>query len=792
MGGALTEIETREDLARALRHLRRREAHERCLPELTYRELAAKTGWSVGVIGGYFSGKVLPSTSRFDTLVRLLGATPAEQGALATARDRVADRDRAVTEPPRAASPSAPHQLPADVYGFTGRSDQLAELDKLLDGPGVVVAAVSGTAGVGKTTLAVHWAHRVADRFPDGQLYVNLRGFDPAGAPLDPSAAVRGFLVALGVPAKQVPADLGEQTAQYRSLLATRRVLVLLDNAHDAAQVRPLLPGSPGCVVVITSRNRLTGLVATDGARPVPLHLMSAGEARELIARRLSADRVAAEPAAVAEIVARCSGLPLALAIAAARAATDSDLPLARLAAELDRATDRLDALDVGDSASDVRTVLSWSYQMLPEQTARLFRLLGLHPGPDLGVATAASLAGVRPAAARRALVELVRAHLITETASGRFAFHDLLRAYAAELARADNGAEALARLLDHYAHTAYAAAMLVDPLCEDQPPPPPPADVTVDDLAGRAEAMAWFTAEHPALIAAADIAAEQGFVERACQLAWRLDEFHHRRSHWPERVRMLRTGLEAAQRLGDRRWLARMHRQLVGAYAWSGRWEESERHAGLAIALYRELGDDAGQARCHRSLCLALERQGRHYDALEHARQSRDLLEGTDDRAGLAYAFNSVGWYSALVGDFEAALDNCSQAVPLLQESGDPVDEATTWDSLGYAHHHLGRYEEAVACYERALSTFREYGARYYEADTLDHLGDTYRATGDHDAARTAWRGALTIFEELHRSEAEAVSAKLTADRRSPGQPGGHPQNGDTGVTPHPPVLRN
>jgi tetratricopeptide (TPR) repeat protein len=446
-----------------------------------------------------------------------------------------------------------------------------------------------------------------------------------------------------------------------------------------------------------------------------------------------------------------------------------SDLPLARLAAELDAAGSRLDALDVGDAASDVRTVFSWSYRMLTDQTARLFRLLGLHPGPDLGVAAAASLAGLRPVAARAALVELSRAHLITESAAGRFALHDLLRVYAAELARADDGATALSRLLDHYARTAYTAAALIDPLREEPPPPPSPPGVAVDDLPGRPEALAWFAAEHAALVAAVVLAAERGFPERACELAWRLDGFQQLRAHWPERIRALSSGLEAAQRLGDRVWLARMHCQLIGAYAWSAGWEESERHARSAIALYGELGDDAGQARCHRRLCLTFERQGRYRDALEHARQSRDLLEGTDDRAGLAYAFNSVGWYSALVGDFEAALDNCSRAIPLLQESGDPIDEATTWDSLGYAHHHLGRYGEAVACYERALSMFRQYGDRYYEADTLDHLGDTYDATGDHAGARTAWRNALAIFEELRRTEAEAVSAKLAADRGSP-----------------------
>ncbi|MEJ3744414.1 tetratricopeptide repeat protein [Actinomycetes bacterium KLBMP 9797] len=750
MAGPLTDIETLDDLGRALRHLRRREARERCLPELTYRELAAKTGWSVGAIGGYFSGKLLPSTTRFDTLIRLLGATPVEQGTLATARDRVGDRR------PRTMDPAVPHQLPADAYGFTGRD---RELDTLMGGP--ALAVVSGTAGVGKTALAVHWAHRVADRFPDGQLYANLRGFDPRGAPLDPAAVARGFLLALGTPAERIPADLDAQTALYRSTLATRRVLVLLDNAHDAAQVRPLLPGAPGSVVVVTSRNRLTGLVATDGARPVTLGLLSAGEAREMLARRLGDGRVAAEPAAVADIVERCSRLPLALAIAAARAATDADLPLAGLAAELAGAGRRLDALGAGDAAADVRTLFSWSYRALPAPAARMFRLLGRHPGPDIGVAGAASLTAATPAAARASLVELTRASLLTEYAPGRFTCHDLLREYAAELAHGDG--DAAARVVDHYARTGYDAGTLVDPTWEFDPPAGLAPGVRPEVFADRGEALAWFTVEYPVLLAAVRFAAGHGFDDRAYELTAALGRYQELRAHWQDWADNLITVLAPAERLGDRARQARLHRDLISTYAWSGRHETSVAHAGQAIALFQALGDDPGQARCHRNLCLTYERLGQYRQALEHARASRDLLRGSEDRAGVAYAYNSVGWYHALVGEFPAALTNCRQAIPLLQECGDRVGEGTTWDSLGYAHHHLGEYREAVACYERALALFREYGDRYYEADTLDHLGDTLAALGDHDAARAAWHTAVAILDDLGRPEAANLRPKLT-----------------------------
>ncbi len=366
-----------------------------------------------------------------------------------------------------------PAQLPHRVPEFTGRAAELSRLDALAAGDGgggtaVVIPAITGTAGVGKTALAVHWAHQISGRFPDGQLYVNLRGFEPAGPAMTPAEAIRGFLDAFAVAPEQIPARLESQAALYRSLLAQRRVLVVLDNAADADQVRPLLPGSPGCLVIVTSRNELTGLIATEGAQPVVVDVLSLAEARQLLCRRLGEPRVRAEAAAADDIIALCARLPLALTLVAARAAAHPGFGLAALAAELREAGGSLDVFDSGDQATNVRAVFSWSYQRLSVPGRGLFRLLGVHPGPDAATPAVASLAGMPAGQVRPALAELARAHLVTERVPGRFAFHDLLRAYATELAHAQDSEQdrlaARRRVLDHYLHTACRADQVLNP----------------------------------------------------------------------------------------------------------------------------------------------------------------------------------------------------------------------------------------------------------------------------------------------------------------------------------------
>ncbi|MDQ7904224.1 BTAD domain-containing putative transcriptional regulator [Phytohabitans sp. ZYX-F-186] len=664
-----------------------------------------------------------------------------------------------------------PRQLPAAVPGFTGRATQLERLDALLPsartGPGtaVVISAIDGTAGVGKTALAVHWAHRVADRFPDGQLYVNLRGFDPAG-PVPPDEAVRGFLDALHVPAQRMPVGLDAQAALYRSLLAGRRMLVVLDNARDADQVRPLLPGSPGCLVIVTSRDQLAGLVAAEGAHPVPLDLLDPDEAVRLLARRLGADRVAAEPEALAELVRACAGLPLALVIVAARAATRPGLSLAALAAELGQARGGLDAFSGADPATDVRAVFSWSYRSLSEPAARLFRLLGLHPGPDLATAAAASLAGVPPAQVRPLLAELARARLLAEQAPERYAFHDLLRAYAAELAARANPPQerqaALHRLLDHYLHTAYAADERLNPHRDQITRTPAQPGVTVDGVGDQRQALAWFAAEHATLLAVVEHTATAGCDSHTWQLAWALTTYLDRQGHWHDWAGVQDLALTAARRLGHRPDEADAHRGLARAYARVGRFVDAHVNYWRALDVFGEIGDWLGEANTHRNLAFMCGSQGHQRDALYHASKALDLYRAGGHRVGEANALNNVGWYHAQNGEYREALEHCEQALALLREIDHRPGVAATLDSIGYAHHHLGNQREAVASFGRALEMFRVAGDRSHEAGTLTRLGDAHHAAGDRERARRAWRQALVLLEELDQPEADEVRGKL------------------------------
>jgi tetratricopeptide (TPR) repeat protein len=690
--------------------------------------------------------------------------------AAAGAGDTTAARPAPVWEAP-AAYPR-PAQVPRSVRGFTGRLAALATLDDMLDPPDgqlstVVISAVSGTAGVGKTALALHWAHRVAHLFPDGQLYVNLRGFDPTGQLMEPAEALRRLIGAFAVPAAEIPSTVDELATLYRSVLDGKRLLLVLDNARDVDQVRPLLPGTPTALVVVTSRNPLTALVAGDGARPVMLDLLSATEARELLEGRVGWDRVAAEPGAAEEIAVACARLPLALSIAAARAAATGQ-PLGTLAAELADAQARLTALDAGDPMTRVRTVFSWSYRTLTPPAQRLFRMLGLHPGPDITAGAAGSLAGEPAELVSQLLAELVRTGLLAEHSPGRYALHDLLATYAAELARTDEpGGErdaATTRLLDHYLHAAYAADRQLYPQRDPirLPLDPPPPGTVVCEPADERAALDWLIAEHRVLMAIVQLAARSAQDARTWQLAWSLNTFLHRRGYQQDRATAWRTAIAAADKLGNPAAGAHAYRDLGWAIVRMGRNAEGRPYLERAVRLAATAGDQIGQAHTHRALASLCERDGDLRQALAHDREAFALYGAAGSPQGQADALNSIGWDHTLLGEHDEALACCQQALELHQRAGDRWGEANTWDSLGYAHHQLGRYADSVGCYERAVALVHELGDAYHEADTLTRLGEAHQAGGQPQAAQLTWARALAILTDLDHPDTEPLRVKL------------------------------
>jgi tetratricopeptide (TPR) repeat protein len=543
-------------------------------------------------------------------------------------------------------------------------------------------------------------------------------------------------------------------------------MVLVLDNARDSAQVRPLLPGANGCLVLVTSRNELTGLVAGHGARPLTLGLLSAGESRELLVRRLGEARLAAEPDAVDEIITRCARLPLALTIVAARAALRPREPLVRLAAELRDSRARLDALTGDDPASDVRAVFSWSYRALSPAAAELFRLLGLHPGPEVSVGAAASLAGLAPAAARSLLDELTRATLLAENTPGRFTFHDLLRAYAGEQARAQEPAgareAALRRMVDHYLHTALAADRLLDahrvPVRSATPEP----GVTVDVPPDSAAALQWFTTEQPVLVAVVDRAATAGLDLQVWLLSWALATYFFRRWQGHDWVTTQHAAMAAAERLGDERLQIGTHNDLAGGFFHLGRLEEAEHHLLHALKLFEALGDEAAQAGSHLNIGKVYQQQGRHREALAHNRQGLELFRRTGSRFGEASALNAIGWCHAQLGEYAEGVDFCERALAAHVEIGGSTGEGETWDSLGYCHHHLGDHARAEQAYRQGARLFGEHGNTHNQALCLVNLGAVHVDAGDRESAGRAWRTALELLESLDHPEAAEVRGRL------------------------------
>ena len=755
------------------------------------RDMAKEVGCSHTTISAAFSEPRVPRWGLLELIVEELGGDTAQfhdrwLAASAGTPSPVVAEVAAST----AQEPVPPRELPADIAGFTGRADELAELDRLLgtNDPGEMsIVVVSGTAGVGKTALAVRWAQRVADTFPDGQLYVNLRGYDP-DRPVTSAEALEGFLAALGIAGTAMPQDQAKRAARFRTLLAGRRMLVLLDNAESVEQVRDLLPGTPTCFVLVTSRDTLPGLVARHGAVRINLDLLSPGEALALL-RRLVGARVDADPQQAEALARRCARLPLALRIAAELAAARPRATLAGLVAELASESSRLDILNAGDDEfTAVRTVFSWSIRNLDPAVALAFRLLGLPPGLDIDGFAAAALTGTDVDRAHRLLNALTRAHLLDEAEHGRFAMHDLLHAYAieqaAELAEPERQA-AFTQICDYYLAAAEIATTLAFP---NRAPTAAPPVAALPPLSKPAEARGWLDLERPNLLAVAArspahagrmsvtlaayldsgghyadaltlhqqaLAAANGAPAAAAtarnQLAAILRRLGRYTEARGEHALALAEHRETADRLGEADAL-----HGLGVIGWrSGRYAEARQDLEDALLIYRELGDRAGEGRARHSLGVVCRRLGRLAEAAEHYAASLIIHRETGDRIGQGHTFNNLGIVHLRLGNYDEAADLYANALEIYRELDNRVGEAVAMTNLGSTYHALGRSGDALELHRRALTICLEVGYRVGQADALRGVGADLAGLGDYDEAVSSLTDAVDLGREIGDADA-------------------------------------
>lgn len=707
-----------------------------------------------------------------EQLVEQLGADPGP--ALRRLHQQILTADPAIALPRDdfpavvAPGPTVPRQLPARPRSFVGRG---AELDRLgtavaeqaASGDGMLVGVISGGGGIGKTWLALHWAHRHSDSFPDGQLYVNLRGFDPSGQPMSPDVAIRGFLDALGVDPASVPVEPEAQIGLYRTLVAGRRVLIVLDNARDMAQVAPLLPGSPTCVVLVTSRNRLSGLATAHGALLLPLDVLPGTEALQLLTTRIGPARAAAEADVVAELAAYCGGVPLALSIIAGRALIYPDFPLSALAAELRETTRLSSVLDDGDPATGLTAVLSWSHQALEVRAARVFELLGLAPGPDVGLPAAAALAELTPSQAREALWALENASLLQQQVPGRWRLHDLVRRFAADEAtkrhtESDRTA-ALLRLTDFYLHTAGEKGRSL---------PAPVAALALGRVTNRhpdeASVLEWFAAERVNLLAVQELAVAHGWHDRVVAVPGVLEPFHLRQGHSHAQLVAWRAGLAAAQQIADPATLTVAHGALGNACMRAGLHDEAIDHLSSALSLAEQSGNAVGEAVTHFVLAWAWGQHGDDRRALAHAADALRRFRALGSASLTGWALTTVAWYQSRLDECDDARVAAEEALELHRGDHDEEGEAAALDSLGHAAHRSGDLPRAVEHYRRSVMLRRARGSTYLEADTLVRLGEAYADLGEHARTMAVWHRALGLYRMQHRFGDEEVLASRMA----------------------------
>jgi tetratricopeptide (TPR) repeat protein len=691
---------------------------------------AAIGGSPVGVIEAYAANGTMPANL-----------------APATGRDRAPGR-------------AIPRQLPIHIPNFVGRADELDELTRLAGDAGgepqtIVVFAVAGAAGIGKTALAIHWAYRVRYQFPDGDLYANLRGYGP-GTPAKPTEALTDFLRALDVPAAKIPASLDGQSALFRTLLDGRRILIVLDNAATASQVRPLLPGSTGSVVVVTSRSRLAGLVARDGARRLQLGLLSRAESVALLRKIVGSDRIDREPAAAERLASQCAYLPLALRVAGERAASAGGDSLADLADSLADERHRLDELSVADDdPTEVRAAFRWSYRALKAEDARTFRLLGLHPGPELSTAAVMALTGADERDIRARLDALVSVHLVEQSMRGRFRLHDLLRCYAAELAAdSEESPDAAARLLAWYLHTADAANRMLSPQRRTIPVGTLPDKCVPLAFHDHGEALRWCDTERSNLVAATALALDLGRAEIAWRLPVVLWSFYKLRRHWTDWITTHELGIAGARLAGDSLGEAWVRNSLGSAFCELQRYEEAIDCWTEALRIRREIGDRYGEGTSLNNLSAAYRGMQLFERAAECSLMALDIHRAIHDRWNEGIDLTSLGVAYLGMRRYEAAIQCWDQALAIQRDIGDRFGESVSLHSLGEAHHSAGEVERATVCYEAALRIRADIGDRYGEGRTMTNLARVLRETGEQERAQEYLRIAQQIFVDLGHDE--------------------------------------
>ncbi|WP_436535619.1 AfsR/SARP family transcriptional regulator [Actinoplanes sp. HUAS TT8] len=663
---------------------------------------------------------------------------------------------------------AGPAQLPPDMPYFAGQQALIQQISGWTDHgrEAMPTVVVDGMPGVGKTTLAVHIGHLVAPQFPDGQLFADMRGFHPYAEIADPAETLLSFLTALGLPAGSVPQGVESRSSLFRSVVADRRILIVLDNVRGVEQVRPLLPGSPGCMVVVTSRSRLPELVTAHGARTLSLGLPSMAESRAAMAERLGG-LAWREPKALDEIVQRCGRLPLAMAIVGGRAAATPDSPLSVIAAELRTAGENLDAFDDGDLNRDVRAVFTWSYQLLSPAAARLFRLLSRLPAPVTTLHGAAALAGIEPAEAHAHLREMIRTRLVDRCQADRYRVHDLVSRFAGELCRAEDTVEdraaAWGRLCDYYRQTAHLANERLTPQSPPGPVPAPPLPgVVPTPIETSAEATAWFTAELPVLRAVVERSTAGGAEAVAWPLALTTAVFLDRTCRWHEWLALMNTGLRAAAIAQDLHGVALTAHSLAGAHWRLGNLAEASWRFTFAEERFRRVADEdsAAHAKMNRGM-VEISRGNRRAGVADLVRALR-LLRHSDRRQLSASARSSLARCLLGLGLLTAANRLAAEALGLYRELGDMTGMTIGHHLLAEIDSAAARHESAIRRHERAVSYAKKCGAQVNLVMAYTALGDAYLVVGDTEAARRAWIEARSQVDDPTLEPVAAITARL------------------------------